>query len=147
MTRQIIAACLVAALAGLTAIPAHADQTITFRVPVRLTKIYPDVKKFVVSCTLRHTSNMAANYGFGRADLSINKSYIGTVNVPVKVPDSVATQVNAWTCEVGLFHNGPACTPAVNSPVAACKAKAGTQLVTKVQGQLVLVGAGRLKWK
>jgi len=117
---------------------ASAEQTITFSVPVKLSNLYSDVKTFSVGCNLRNTANPAASYAHGRTDIGVSKNYSSTVAVPVKAPDSVASQVNAWSCEIHLFHSGAGtgCTPVMGAPVNACKAKAGTQLVTRVQGSL-----------
>lgn len=126
--------------AAMLALPAAAlaEQTITFKVPVQLSNLYSDVKKLSVGCTLRNKSNPAASYAFDRTDLEISKNFSGTVSVAVKVPDSIASEVNAWDCVVYLFHagSGSGCTPAPDSPFPACKTKAGTQPVTKVQGGL-----------
>ena len=128
---------LVAVLAWYAA-GVSADQTITFNVPVKLTNLYSDVKTFSVSCNMRNTANPLVSYAHGRKDISVSKTYNGTVAVPVPVPDSIAPQVNAWSCEIALYHSGAGmgCTPTANATVSACKAKAGTQLVTKVQGSL-----------
>jgi hypothetical protein len=145
MNRFALAVFLAVVLGILSLGTARADQTITFRVPVQLSNLYADVKKFSVGCTLRNSANPLATYAFGRADPVVTKAYNGIVNVPVNVPDSVAPQVDSWTCEIHFFASGPGCTPTVNAPVNACKAKAGTPLVTKVQGALTPVGGGRLK--
>ncbi|MBV6475295.1 MAG: hypothetical protein KJZ92_02885 [Rhodocyclaceae bacterium] len=134
MARLLYASILVAAM--LTPPAALAEQTITFKVPVQLSNLHSDVKKFSVSCTLRNKANPLATYAFDRTDLEVNKNFSGTVSVNMKVPDSVATEVNAWDCTVLLFHAGGGCAPAPDSPIAACKTKAGAPSVTKVQGTL-----------
>lgn len=136
MSRIRVLPRLAAVLLALPAAGSPADQTLTFNVPVQLANLYADVKTFSVGCTLRNKTNPLATYAFGRTDLGINKSYGGTVSVPVVVPDSVASQVDSWDCTIYLFHGGPGCQPAYDSPVNACKAKAGTPLVTKVEGKL-----------
>jgi hypothetical protein len=129
---------LLATVLALLGTSAFAEQTVTFHVPVKLLNMYSDVKTFAVGCNLRNTANPLASYAFGRTDINISQKYNAIVAVPVKVPDSVASQVNSWSCEITLFNSGAGmgCTPAVNAPVNACKAKAGSELVTKVQGSL-----------
>ncbi|MBZ0133311.1 MAG: hypothetical protein M9884_06070 [Rhodocyclaceae bacterium] len=134
MARLRYALILVTALLAPSA--AFAEQTITFKVPVQLSNLYADVKKFSVGCTLRNKANPLATYAFDRTDLEVNKSYSGTVSVTVNVPDSIAAEVNAWDCAVHLFHAGGGCAPAPDSPIAACKTKGGATLVSKVQGTL-----------
>ena len=136
MARILTALAFLAALFAPAA--TFAEQTITFKVPVQLSNLYSDVKKFSVQCTLRNKANPAANYASDRTDLEVSKAFSGSVSVAVKVPDSVATEVNAWDCSIVLFHAGagPGCTPAPDSPVAACKTKADATSVTKVQGTL-----------
>jgi len=117
---------------------ASADQTITFKVPVKLNNLYADVKSFSASCRVTTAANPIILWAFGRTDINVSKSYDGIVDVPVKVPDSAASEVNYWVCEISLFSTGAGngCTPKVDASTSACKAKAGTQLVTKVEGPL-----------
>ena len=117
---------------------ARADQTITFKVPVKLNNLYADVKSFSASCRVTTAANPSAAWASGRTDINVSKNYDGIVDVPVKVPDSAASEVNYWVCEIYLFSTGAGsgCTPKVDAPSSACKAKAGTQLVTKVEGPL-----------
>ena len=136
MSRMTAIARFAAGLLSLQATTVLADQTVTFKVPVQLSNIYADVKSFSVGCTLRNKLNPLVNYAYGRTDTSVSKSYNATVSVPVVVPDSVAAQVDSWDCAIHLSTGGPGCAPAVDAPVNACKAKAGTQLVTKVGGKL-----------
>ncbi|MCZ7654987.1 MAG: hypothetical protein M5R42_12940 [Rhodocyclaceae bacterium] len=88
MARLRYALILVTALLAPSA--AFAEQTITFKVPVQLSNLYADVKKFSVGCTLRNKANPLATYAFDRTDLEVNKSYSGTVSVTVNVPDSLS---------------------------------------------------------
>jgi hypothetical protein len=134
MARLLYASIVIAAM--LTPPAALAEQTITFKVPVQLSNLHSDVKKFSVQCHLRNKNSPAASAAFDRTDLEVNKNFSGTVSVNMKVPDSVATEVNAWDCTVLLFHAGGGCAPAPDSPIAACKTKAGAPSVTKVQGTL-----------
>lgn len=134
MARLLYASIVIAAM--LTPPTALAEQTITFKVPVQLSNLHSDVKKFSVQCHLRNKNSPAASAAFDRTDLEVNKNFSGTVSVNMKVPDSVATEVNAWDCTVLLFHAGGGCAPAPDSPIAACKTKAGAPSVTKVQGTL-----------
>jgi hypothetical protein len=117
---------------------ASADQAITFKVPVKLNNLYTDVKSFSASCRVTTAANPAVLWAFGRTDINVSKNYDGIVDVPVKVPDSVASEVNYWVCEISLFHTGAGngCTPKVDASTSVCKAKAGTQLVTRVEGPL-----------
>jgi hypothetical protein len=117
---------------------AMADQTVNFKVPVKLANLYPDVKSFSVGCRVTTSANPVSNWASGRTDINVTQTYDNTVNVAVTVPDSVASQVNYWVCEISLFHTGAGmgCTPTTSATVNACKAKAGTQLVTKVEGPL-----------
>ncbi len=124
------AALLVVCITG-----ARAEQTITFNVPVQLSNLYSDVKSFSVGCNLRKKAQLGS-YAYGRTDINISKNYSGTVAVPVKVPDSVASQVDSWSCGISLFHVGGGCSPAENAPLNACKAKTGAPLITEVQGSL-----------
>lgn len=136
MARTRNALAFIAALLAPSA--TFAEQTITFKVPVQLSNLYSDVNKFSVQCTLRNKANPLATYAFDRTDLEVSKNFNGTVSVNVKVPDSIAAEVNAWDCTIGLFHVGAGmgCTPAPDSPIPACKTKEGVPSVTKVQGTL-----------
>jgi len=114
-----------------------AEQTIVFKVPVQLANLSADVKKFSVGCTLRNKKdNPLANYAFGRTDLDVSKAYSGTVTVDVNVSDNAAAQVDSWDCTVYLFQSGQGCLPTFDATDSACRAKAGTQLVNKVEGTL-----------
>lgn len=117
---------------------ASADQTITFKVPVKLNNLYADVKSFSASCRVTTAANPAVQWAQGRTDINVSKNYDGIVDVPVKVLDSAASEVNYWVCEIYLFSTGAGngCTPKVDASTNACKAKAGTQLVTRVEGPL-----------
>ncbi|MCC7461327.1 MAG: hypothetical protein IT480_02565 [Gammaproteobacteria bacterium] len=114
---------------------AWAEQQITFNVPVQLSSLHKDVKTFSVQCTVRSKANPMAGHGFDRTDLPVDKAYSGTVSVTVKVGDSAAAQVDSWDCSIFLFAP-QGCTPAPDSPLAACKTKSGAPLVTKVSGKL-----------
>ena len=118
----------------------YADQTVNFRVPVKLNKLYSDVKSFSIGCRVTKSTSQSTSYAYGRHDINIlgKGQYNGVVSVAVKVPDSISTQVDYWVCEVYLFRvsAGNGCKPTYNASVQACRAKNGTQLVTKVQGPL-----------
>lgn len=117
---------------------ARADQTITFKVPVKLTNLYADVKSFSAQCRVTKAANPNSAWAVGRTDINVSKNYDGIVDVSVPVPDSVAVEVDYWVCEIYLFSTGvgSGCTPKVDASTNSCKAKAGTQLVTKVEGPL-----------
>ena len=117
---------------------AIADQTIMFKVPVKLNNLYADVKSFSASCKVTKADNPNTLWTHGRTDINVSKNYDGIVDVPVTVPDSIASEMNYWVCEIALFHTSAAsgCTPKVDASTSACKAKAGTQLVTRVEGPL-----------
>jgi hypothetical protein len=129
----------------------YAEQTVTLRVPVKLENLYPDVKSFSIGCRLTKSSSPSTNYAGGRKDINIlgKGKYHGMVSVPIKVPDSISTIVNYWVCNIYLFRVSASggCKPSYNTAVKACRAKAGSQLVTTVKGRLFGIRPVRNKFK
>ena len=128
-----------------------ADQTVRFRVPVKLNKLYSDVKSFSIGCRITKSTSPATSYAYSRKDINIlgQGKYNGIVEVAVKVPDSISTQVDYWVCEVYLFRVSAAngCKPSYSSAIPACKAKPGSQLVIKVQGKLSSLAKSRNQYR
>jgi hypothetical protein len=143
----ILAAAIAAALlaVGVAGTPAWAAQ-FTFKVPVTLSDLHADVEAARVNCRVEAGAIM----GTGSTQLGrpsggkIQQEALVTVVVE---PAPLKPTPGKWICTLTLVVKGapgPAAhippVPSYNHPVIGLRAKAGTPLVTQVEGTLVVPG-------
>lgn len=119
---------------------ASAEQEITFRVPVNLQNLHPEIANVSVQCRVTPTN------AHGRMDLPVvNRAFNRTVEVRVKVTDGQSAVAEGYRCELHLFSAaGEGVAPSQDPSASAyAKAKLGTPFVQFVEGPLPKPGSVR----
>lgn len=138
--------CLATLLAPLSLIGTGAlqaaNQTVTFKVPVKLQSIHPDITQPQIHCWLldKDGKNVRDDKQIVPIPISAG-SYEGPINVPVTVTNWEAEQAVGWHCELVLTTKGSPGTwltypiTQEGSGPRPGQAKSGAPLVHKVEGK------------
>ncbi len=107
---------LAALAAAVLALPAWADKTVQFQIPVKLEKMDPQVQSFYVNCYLTMSDNNTLAGGTSGAKVPIqNGAYTGMHTVTVTVPEAKLGLVKGpWQCSLRLCGPGAPAGVGVN---------------------------------
>jgi hypothetical protein len=113
-------------VAGITTPVFAAERQVTFKVPLILTDLHPDVSEVGVECKV--LDKYDASLGWAAINVPVsNGTYSGTVSITVNVADN--DQPVGWRCSLTWLHDnsGHHCLLAPNPQYPFCDVKCWEQ--------------------
>lgn len=137
------ALALATALLATTLCPPGAwAAEITFKVPVNLTALHPDVEGARVSCRIESAAGLATGSTPLGPPVGGSIQREATVTVAVDPLPVMANHKAKWICVLTLVAKGTGPhmppVPSYTHPLLPLRARTGTPLVTQVEGVLTL---------